>query len=390
MRKMSRPVLRYFGALYDGGALAGCSDSQLLERIIATNRGADRTVAELAFASLAERHGRMVWHVLQSRPGRARRRLRERLSRHDTAVPALTSTHGLQGDTWFNPTMLGNPPRALVRRTCHMALGWVDHHAALNACVSNSIWGLTSKGSRLTGYSKLSRIAALLIISMISSGAIVLQSRTSAGPDSNKNPQTTKDSHRLISNGQVTTLPAVNLPMTPAPVELNAATGRGKARVYALDVAGKRLAALPGDPSSTLPEEKLDVRWAVVTGVVDHLAITMSFSHGDDLAVPPAERSYRRVELERQNQERGSWSEWRAVDTDLRYRILDNLPERVVERTDEFRFDNLVDPVPVLVEGIWTGLDVERLVPHVRNGKLVDPLSQFGQPKKLDRAGRPS
>ena len=66
MRKMSPPVLRYIGALYGGGALVGCSDSQLLERFIATNGDADRTEAELAFASLVERHGRMVWHVCRS------------------------------------------------------------------------------------------------------------------------------------------------------------------------------------------------------------------------------------------------------------------------------------------------------------------------------------
>ncbi len=61
-----------------------------------------------------------------------------------------------------------------------------------------------------------------------------------------------------------------------------------------------------------------------------------------------------------------------------------------MERTDdEFRVNNLVDPVPVLVEGIWKGLDVERLVPHLRDGKLVDPLSEIGQPKKPDRARPP-
>ena len=66
MRKTSPTVLRYLGALYAGGALIGYSDAQLLERFIATKGSADRTDAELAFAALVERHGRMVWHVCRS------------------------------------------------------------------------------------------------------------------------------------------------------------------------------------------------------------------------------------------------------------------------------------------------------------------------------------
>ena len=58
----------------------------------------------------------------------------------------------------------------------------------------------------------------------------------------------------------------------------------------------------------------------------------------------------------------------------------------MLERTDKvFRVDNLVDPVPVLVDGVWKGLDVERLVPHLRDGKLVDPLGEIGQAKERDR-----
>jgi hypothetical protein len=50
---------------------------------------------------------------------------------------------------------------------------------------------------------------------------------------------------------------------------------------------------------------------------------------------------------------------------------------------------NLVDPVPILVAGVWKGLDVERLVAHLRDGKLVDPLREIDQPKKIDRARPP-
>ena len=65
MRTISPTVLGYLGTLYGGGALAGCSDGQLLERRTATN-GSDRTDAELAFATLLERHGPIVWRVCRS------------------------------------------------------------------------------------------------------------------------------------------------------------------------------------------------------------------------------------------------------------------------------------------------------------------------------------
>jgi hypothetical protein len=222
-------------------------------------------------------------------------------------------------------------------------------------------------------------------------GGVFLNSPTKAQPrQDNDRPEkeasvVSKPVIGLQSKTQVTRSPDTKLPISPAPVELKVASGQGRAGVYALDAVGKRIPEVPGDPKATL-----DIRWAVVTGVVDHGAIQESFSDGDNLAVPSAERIYRRVDLERQSLERGSWSGWHAVDTDLNYRILDNLPDKVLERTDdEFRVDNLVDPVPVLVEGIWKGLDVERLVPHLRDGKLVDPLVEMRPAKKLDRARPP-
>jgi RNA polymerase sigma factor (sigma-70 family) len=65
MAKISPTALRYLDALYRGGALDGSSDGELLARVTATD-GGDRTDAELAFATLMERHGRMVWRVCRS------------------------------------------------------------------------------------------------------------------------------------------------------------------------------------------------------------------------------------------------------------------------------------------------------------------------------------
>ena len=66
MRNVSSSLLRCLGALYGGGALIGLPDGKLLERFVAINREKDRTEAELAFATLMQRHGPMVWHVCRS------------------------------------------------------------------------------------------------------------------------------------------------------------------------------------------------------------------------------------------------------------------------------------------------------------------------------------
>jgi hypothetical protein len=63
MRKTSPALLRYLGALYGGGALIGCPDGQLLERLSTRNGETDRTEAELALTRLMQLHGPMVWHV---------------------------------------------------------------------------------------------------------------------------------------------------------------------------------------------------------------------------------------------------------------------------------------------------------------------------------------
>jgi RNA polymerase sigma factor (sigma-70 family) len=66
MRKTSSALLRYLGALYGGGALIGCSDGKLLELFVTTHGVVDRSEAEVAFATLMQRHGPMVWQVCRS------------------------------------------------------------------------------------------------------------------------------------------------------------------------------------------------------------------------------------------------------------------------------------------------------------------------------------
>ena len=53
---------RYLHVLFDAGTIAGLTDGQLLE-CFAAQRG---KTSELAFATLVERHGTMVFHVCRA------------------------------------------------------------------------------------------------------------------------------------------------------------------------------------------------------------------------------------------------------------------------------------------------------------------------------------
>jgi RNA polymerase sigma factor (sigma-70 family) len=66
MRGDSPTVLRYVRAIYGTGVLSGLSDGQLLERFMASGPQSDPSDAELAFATLMQRHGPLVWRVCRS------------------------------------------------------------------------------------------------------------------------------------------------------------------------------------------------------------------------------------------------------------------------------------------------------------------------------------
>ena len=301
--------------------------------------------------------------TLQSRLGRARRRLRERLSRRGTISLATTPRPGLSGGNLVNLTKPVSLPRTLLGRTCHMAVSWINHQSDRDAVVSSSVRALAIKGSRATVKSNLTGITALLTTAGISAGVMAFHNQTSADPGRGKTPPQTQGLDEPKSKGRTALPPIVDLPAVPAPRELRVVTGQGKARVFALDPAGERFSERPGDPRSPALEASLDIRWAVVTGIVDHRAIQKSFSHVDDLARTPRTRIYRRVDLELQILQRGVSSKWRAVDQKKLYRILENLPVRGAERIPrDVRLDALVDPLPALTDGVWEGVDVERLV----------------------------
>ena len=60
---------------------------------------------------------------------------------------------------------------------------------------------------------------------------------------------------------------------------------------------------------------------------------------------------------------RGTWSDWAPIDLEKNFEVLDNIPEVAFEPTpDGFRPPALVDPLPFLKKGTWSGVDPEAVL----------------------------
>jgi hypothetical protein len=157
----------------------------------------------------------------------------------------------------------------------------------------------------------------------------------------------------------------------PAPRALRISSGQGKALVYELDPKKERIADPRKGVVGRFRETERGLRWAVVTGVVDHHKISAFLGAGRRPEPPSAERMYRRVDLEKQGrQEDGTWSDWRPVDREANLTILDNLP--AIERecvSQKFLTSQLVDPLPWLTDRAWKGVDVEEFLPPERKNR---------------------
>lgn len=118
-------------------------------------------------------------------------------------------------------------------------------------------------------------------------------------------------------------------------------------------------------PVPVYKEETKGQRWVTITGVINHAKLKENWATA--LKTPPggAAPNYFGVDLERrQKTPEGQWTEWAAVDPKKNYRVLDNIPEVAEELVpDDRRFEALVDPLPFLRAGYWTGVHVAKLVP---------------------------
>ena len=117
-------------------------------------------------------------------------------------------------------------------------------------------------------------------------------------------------------------------------------------------------------PQGTHKEETKGKRWVVITGVIDNEQLKKNYLlalKNPAIAYP----NYKKLNVERRSlQSDGSWTEWAAPDENKNYEVLDNVPEVDAEYVPEpQRPLALVDPLPFLKAGYWTGVHIARLVP---------------------------
>jgi hypothetical protein len=122
--------------------------------------------------------------------------------------------------------------------------------------------------------------------------------------------------------------------------------------------------AEPDPATGPWKEETHGKRWVVITGVIDNAKLKKNYLlalKNEAIAYP----NYKRLDIERQiRQEDSTWSEWEMVESKKNWEVLDNLPEVDTEYVPETqRPPALVDALPFLRAGYWTGVHIARLVP---------------------------
>jgi hypothetical protein len=148
----------------------------------------------------------------------------------------------------------------------------------------------------------------------------------------------------------------------------------------AKEKAKEEAPAEPAAPAGPWKEETKGRRWVVITGVIDNEQLKKNYLlalKNPAIAYP----NYKRLDVERRSlQEDGTWSEWEATNQDKNYEVLDNLPVLETEVVPEpKRPPALVDPLPFLKAGYWSGVHVAQLVPtEILEGPKTKPAGPGG------------
>ena len=340
--------------------------------------------------------------TIQSRLARARRQLRRRLTNQLISLPRgrrLETRDSALGAV-LSATGASGLPRGIGSALCRLTTSVARDPSCVGTMVSASVQTLIKGGLRSMLLAKLNPAAVYLIGALLASGVLFFQ--TAKSSPSGQDPAPSRSQTPPRRAGQ----PGANRRriVIPAPRELRATAGEGKALVFALDERGERI---PGEvPQDAGAREVVRyLRWAVLTGVIDHRRIQENLGirgrSGEDPPpregpaqneAPPGGGVYRRVDLERQILRKdGSWSAWEPVDFLANLNVLENLPEVEEEQTpEEVRDSCLVDPLPFLKAGRWVGVDVERFIPaRAKDDQLEEPglSAQLAKGVKVRRRG---
>jgi RNA polymerase sigma factor (sigma-70 family) len=304
---------------------------------------------------------RLGWPVgtVKSRLGRARDRLRSRMTRRGL-VPGAGILIAPQ------PFEVMRLPASLTQATTSAALGIGAGRPATIHLVAAPVAGLVRGALRTMFWTRLKIAVAAAMVAVLGWGIIGHRVSRAHDLENQVEDEANRRGLRPETEGRA---PHSALPVLVAPREVAAHAGRGAILVYALDGRTNRIVEHPKGrrrPTEEIAykEVALDLRWVVVTGLLDHRALRQSLADSDKVAFEVAHPDYRRIDVQRQeSQPGGGWSDWTPVDRDPTCLILDNLPEESAERTpQQVRLEALVDPLPYLKTGSWRGVDVERLV----------------------------
>ena len=335
------------------------------------------------------------WPVgtVKSRLARARERLRVRLTRL-----GLAPSSALEVPT--SPRNLNPLPPSLARATAEAA----SRFGARSAAPASALDAFALAEGVLTMMSLARWKVPACILMATALGLGVASALPVQGPKAEVG-QAAKDEPPPQA-------PARDPIALTVPSHLAAEAGRGTALLYARDAKGERLSARgaakadedpakadaarkeilgkaevalkAGDPMAlerAFAEAKAliepapprvgpwlevesDLRWVAITGILDNQAIREAEARARKIDLSEAYPQYKRVDNQRQvRSPEGDWSDWKELDYNKNYEVLDNLPEASFERTpEEFRPPALVDPLPFLKKGTWSGVDPEALL----------------------------
>jgi RNA polymerase sigma factor (sigma-70 family) len=324
--------------------------------------------------------------TVQSRLARARRRLRRSLSRRGLSPPLSPDPRDSSHGSMLAMAATRGLPCSLVRRTCQLALLVASDPANVRAIVTDSVQTLIGGGS---GRMLLSKWGGAMVTGM--SGLVLCAAMMYPHAGSGQPPQEQSSGKAASASEPVERrVPKRQTIELPAPRKLKATAGRGGALMYALAKNGDRIPVQRDAPDGPDQEVVRDIRWVVVTGIVDHRRVQEWFLKNGCTTPPAAEYAYRRADLERQAlQKDGTWSPWEPIDLEAKLEVLDNLPEEEQERVpNRLRVNNLIDSLPFLRTGAWTGVDVEDFISRDERHEVeevVAPEAQERLPRGIGR-----
>lgn len=166
---------------------------------------------------------------------------------------------------------------------------------------------------------------------------------------------------------------------------------REEAKKKDAEASGVQTAETTEEQSGPFKEKLHSLRWAAVTGLVDHKALRDNYAKALKVDPKSANPNYKKVELERQTlQSDGTWSDWQPIDESKNNVVLDNLTEAEEELVpQENVLASITDTLPFLINGAFGGVHVASLVPkEKREIPKPDPKTQGGMGGMMGGMGR--